>query len=148
MPCPFTGPKMFCAGTKKQFYWMQIIFWSGTKCLWLAQYVNKFLVWQKKIGPAQNILVPVKGQGINLRRYFPFGPTANKRCQISVKTYSNFLLRRVIWHLFLVMGPKSYHLLRLSYLYEIWGIRKPKHQSLQRYFVNWYTYVTHKPPCE
>ena len=86
MPCPFTGPKMFCAGPnilsspniwlhlvplqnllcrhKNQFYWMQIIFLSGTKCLWLPQYVNKFLVWHKKFGPAQNILGPVKGQGI------------------------------------------------------------------------------------
>ena len=82
LPCPFTGPKMFCAGPnflsqpknlvplqkllyrhKKQFCWMQIIFLSGTKCLWLAQYVNKFLGWLKKFGPAQNILGPVKGQG-------------------------------------------------------------------------------------
>ena len=49
---------------KKQFYWMQIIFLSSTKCLWLPQYVNKFLVWHKKFGPAQNILGLVKGQGI------------------------------------------------------------------------------------
>ena len=28
-------------------------------------YVNKFFVWHKKFGPAQNILGPVKGQGIN-----------------------------------------------------------------------------------
>ena len=27
--------------------------------------LNKFLVWHKKFGPAQNILEPVKGQGIN-----------------------------------------------------------------------------------
>ena len=27
-------------------------------------YVNKFSVWHKKFGPAQNILGPVKGQGI------------------------------------------------------------------------------------
>ena len=44
---------------------MQIIFWSGTKCLWLAQYVYEFLVWHKKIGPARNILGPVKGQAIS-----------------------------------------------------------------------------------
>ena len=49
---------------------MQIIFLSGTKCLWLPQYVNKFLVWHKKIGPAHNILGPVKGQGIS---YILFG---------------------------------------------------------------------------
>jgi len=29
-----------------------------------AQYVNKFLVWHKKFEPAQNIMGPVKGQGI------------------------------------------------------------------------------------
>ena len=45
---------------------MQIIFLYGTKCLWLAQYVNKFLGWLKKFGPAQKILEPVKGQGIRL----------------------------------------------------------------------------------
>ena len=42
---------------------MQIISLSGTKYLWLPQYVNKFLVWHKKIGPAQSIFGPVKGQG-------------------------------------------------------------------------------------
>ena len=57
--------KLLCQH-KKQFYWIQIIFCSGTKCLWLAQYVNIFLVWHKKIGPAQNILRPVKGQGSRL----------------------------------------------------------------------------------
>ena len=86
MPCSFTGPKIFCASpnflsqsknltafgaysntfvsAQKQFYWMQIIFLSGTKCLWLPQYVNKLLVWHEKFGPAQNILGPVKVQGI------------------------------------------------------------------------------------
>ena len=78
----FTGPKMFWASPKiwlhlvplqkllcwhkNQFYWMQIIFLSGTKCLWLPQYINKFLVWHKKFWPAQNILGPVKGHGISL----------------------------------------------------------------------------------
>ena len=75
MPCPFTGPKMFCSGPniltqpwnltvhslppkkllcqhKKQFYWIQIIFLTGTKCLWLPQYENKFLVRHKKFEPA------------------------------------------------------------------------------------------------
>ena len=84
LPCPFTGPKMFCAGPnfwaspkmnglvplqkllcrhKNQFYWMQIIFLSGTNHLWLPQYVNKFF---------QNIFGPVKGQGISLKVFnFP-----------------------------------------------------------------------------
>ena len=34
---------------KNQFYWMQIIFLSGTKCLWLPQCGKNFLVWHKKI---------------------------------------------------------------------------------------------------
>ena len=57
--------KLFCR-LKNQFFWMQIIFLSGTKCLWLAQYVTKFLGWLKTFGPAQNILGPVKGQGISV----------------------------------------------------------------------------------
>ena len=32
-----------------------------SKCLWLPQYVNKFLVWHNKFGAAQNILGPLKG---------------------------------------------------------------------------------------
>ena len=79
IPKCFVQVQMFCASPKiwlhlvplqnllcwhkNQFYWIQIIFLPGTKCLWLP-YVNKFLVWHKKFGPAQNILGPVKGQGI------------------------------------------------------------------------------------
>ena len=37
----------------------------------LAQYVNKFLGWLKKFGPAQNILGPVKGQGISHQNSSP-----------------------------------------------------------------------------
>ena len=89
MPCPLTGPKMFCAGpnilsqpknltafsaSSKPFVSAQkpillnanhLFVWKK-KCLWLAQYVNKFLGWLKKFGPAQNILGPVKGQGNRL----------------------------------------------------------------------------------
>ena len=55
--------KLLCQH-KNQFYWIQIIFSSGKKCLWLAHYVNKFLVWHKKFGLAQTFLQPVKGQSI------------------------------------------------------------------------------------
>ena len=63
--CIYVVPlkKLLC-WQKNQFYWLQIIFLSGTKFLWLPQYVNKCLVWHKKFGPAQNILGPLKGQGI------------------------------------------------------------------------------------
>ena len=39
---------------------MQIIFLSGTKCLWLAQYVNKFLVRHQKFGPSPKIWTSTK----------------------------------------------------------------------------------------
>ena len=92
MPCPFTGPKMFCAGPnlfkncgshkhlmpdkrricsqENWFLCRQKSFWRGTKCsqiLWLAQ----------KFGPAQNVLGPVKGQGIRLLQgpKYPVLPT-------------------------------------------------------------------------
>ena len=64
MPCPLQIPKCFVSlqifwaspkiwlhlvplqkllcRQKNQFYWMQIIFMSGTKCLWLPQYVPYF----------------------------------------------------------------------------------------------------------
>ena len=86
MPCPFTGPKMFCAGPN---FWSQpknltafsassIPFVPAQKPILLnanhlfvwhkmfvtAKYVNTFLVWHKKFGPAQNILGPIKGQSI------------------------------------------------------------------------------------
>ena len=95
MPCPFTGPKMFCAdpnflsqpknltafsASSKTFVLAQtpillnanhLFVWH--KILRLPQYVNKSLVWHKKFGPAQNILGPVKGQGISLSQdYKPF----------------------------------------------------------------------------
>ena len=57
--------KLLCRHNK-QFYWMQIIFLSGTKCLWLALNAVKFLGWLKKFGLTQNILGPVKGQGISM----------------------------------------------------------------------------------
>ena len=54
--------KNFCAGTKKNL----LTFFFGKKCLRLPQYVNTYFVWHKKFGLAQNILGPVKGQGIRL----------------------------------------------------------------------------------
>ena len=51
---------------------MKIILWSSTKILALAQYVNQCLVWHKKFGPAQNVLGPVKGQGVNLSSLYQF----------------------------------------------------------------------------
>ena len=63
---------------------MQIIFMSGTKCLWLTQYVNKSLDWHKKLGQAQNIFGPVKGQGINEST-----PVSKSLSNVSIKWYIN-----------------------------------------------------------
>ena len=69
MPCPFTGPKMFCAGPNFLSQPKKLTAYS--KPFVLAQKpillnTNHLLVWHKKFGPAQNILEPVKGQGITV----------------------------------------------------------------------------------
>ena len=86
MPCPFTGPKMFCAGphfwvgpkmylhivpvteilwqTKRWLAFSKIGFCAGTKVFEDALNAVKFLGWLKKFGLAQNILGLVKVQGI------------------------------------------------------------------------------------
>ena len=88
MPCPFTGPKMFWYGlnflrqtknlfhivavtnilcqTKIWFAFSKIVFCAGTKLFEEALNAIKFSGWLKKFGPAQNILGPVKGQGIRI----------------------------------------------------------------------------------
>ena len=85
MSCPFTGPKMFCAGpnflsqpkNSTAFSVSSKPFVPPQKLILLN--ANHLFVWQKmfvtatmckhifglaqKFGPAQNILGPVKGQG-------------------------------------------------------------------------------------
>ena len=84
MPCPFTGPNMFCASpnflcrTKKWFTYCAMQ--SQTFCarqkddfhsvkLVFVPALNavKFLGWLKKFGTGQNIFQPVKGQGISVK---------------------------------------------------------------------------------
>ena len=50
--------------TKRRFTFSKIGFRAGTKGFEEALNAVKFLGWLKKFGPAQNILGPVKGQGI------------------------------------------------------------------------------------
>ena len=86
MPCPFTGPKMFCAcpnflsqpknylhivpltnilcQTKRCFAFSKIGFCASTNVFEQALNAVKYLAWLKRFGQAQNILGPVKGQGI------------------------------------------------------------------------------------
>ena len=82
VPCPFTGRKMFYAGpnflsqpknltafstSSKTFVLAQqpILLHANHLFVWHKIFVDKFLVRHKKFGPAQNILRPVKGQGIS-----------------------------------------------------------------------------------
>ena len=106
---------------------MQIIFLSGTKCLWLAQYVNKFLVRHKIFGLAQNILRPVKGQGISVQSETP---------QIF------FLITQKIWPVELQLWSRS-HLINLSFKPKIdsstllpnivAAVTKALHSDFERY---------------
>ena len=50
--------------TKRWFAFSKIGFCAGTTVFEEALNAVKFLGWLKKFGPAQNILEPVKGQGI------------------------------------------------------------------------------------
>ena len=86
MPCPFTGPNFglvqfffaiqnfylqfvavinILCRTKTWFAFSKIDFCAGTKVFEEALNAVKFLGWFKKFGPAQNVLGPVKGQGIS-----------------------------------------------------------------------------------
>ena len=56
--------KILCQ-TKRWFAFSKIVFSAGTKVFEEALNEVKFLDWLKTFGPAQNILGPVKGQGIS-----------------------------------------------------------------------------------
>ena len=72
MPCPFTGPKMFCAGPNFLSHPKNLTAFSdSSKTFVPAQNLldaNHLFVWHKKFGPAQNILGPVKGQGLCIKK--------------------------------------------------------------------------------
>ena len=56
----------FCARQKDDLHSVKKNFCAGTKVFEKALNAVKFLGWLKKFGPAQNILGPVKGQGITV----------------------------------------------------------------------------------
>ena len=58
--------KHFAPDKKMSFAFNKIVFCAGIKVFEEALNAVKFLGWLKKFGPAQNILGPVKGQGIRL----------------------------------------------------------------------------------
>ena len=57
--------KTFCARQKDDLHSVKLVFSVGTKVFEEALNVVKFFGWLKNFGPAQNILRPVKGQGIS-----------------------------------------------------------------------------------
>ena len=61
MPCPFTGPFHSISIQKNWFC-------ARTKVFEKALNPVKFLDWLKNFGPAQNILGPLKGRGINVKQ--------------------------------------------------------------------------------
>ena len=72
MPCPFTGHKMFCADPNFLSQPKNLTAFSASSKTFVLEQHHLF-VWHKmfvtgtickKFGPAQNILRPVKGQGI------------------------------------------------------------------------------------
>ena len=57
----------FCARKKRLFAFSRIGFCAGTKVFEEALNAIKSLDWLKTFGPAQNILGPVKGQGMSVK---------------------------------------------------------------------------------
>ena len=54
----------FCTRQKYDLHSVNLFFCAGTKVFEEALNAVKVLDWLKKFGPTQNILGPVKGQGI------------------------------------------------------------------------------------
>ena len=57
----------FSARQKDDLHSVKLVFVLAQKVLKRHKNAVKFLDWLKKFGPAQNILGPVKGQGINVK---------------------------------------------------------------------------------
>ena len=72
MPCPFTGPKMFCGSLNFLSKTKNLTAFSASSTTFVPAQnpillnANHLFVWHKKFGPAQNIFEPGKGQGISL----------------------------------------------------------------------------------
>ena len=72
MPCPFTGPKMFCTSPNFLSQPKNLTASSASSKTFVPAQkpillnANHLFVWHKKFGLAQNILGPVKRQGISM----------------------------------------------------------------------------------
>ena len=82
---------------KRWFAFSKIGFCAGTRVFEEALNAVKFLDWLKKFGPAENILGPVKGQGIRLLSYIfwsftgNFGTISDLKIEIYLVDISNLL---------------------------------------------------------
>ena len=71
MPCPFTGLKMFCAGPNSLSQPKTLTAFSASSKTYVPAQktillnANHLFVWHQKFEPAQNILGPIKEQGIS-----------------------------------------------------------------------------------
>ena len=59
-----------CAGQNDDLHSVKLVFVPAQKFFEEALNAVKFLGWPKKFGPEQNILGPVKGQGIGILQKF------------------------------------------------------------------------------
>ena len=62
--CVLWQSQTFCERQKDDLHSVKLVFVPAKKVFEEALNAVKFLGWLKKFGPAQNILGPVKGQGI------------------------------------------------------------------------------------
>jgi hypothetical protein len=58
----------FCARQKDDLHSVKLVLVLAQKFFEEALNAVKFLGWLKKFGPAQNILGPVKGQGVRIHK--------------------------------------------------------------------------------
>ena len=86
-------------------------FSAFTQCMYLFKANTLTLVFKSSIS---SLSVYIKGSLIS-EDVLTLVPLPEKGAKFKT-TYSNFLLRGKIWHLFLEMGSKSKYLLRLSHL--------------------------------
>jgi hypothetical protein len=77
--------KLLCRH-KKKFTECKSYFLSVAKCLLLPQYVDKKKFWHKNFEPTQNILGPVKGQGIRINMQLSVmpSPSADPKFSLSM----------------------------------------------------------------
>ena len=100
--------------TKRWFAFSKIVYCDSTKVFEEALNAVKFLGWLKKFGPAQNILGPVKGQGINPPNpwlsYFSlnFNGTLGLNNKDSKTNHTWALSIVKIWHVFCNISSHSF----------------------------------------